>query len=469
MRDLATSVIAVDCWDQFSSRCESSFLSERRCLMSFDGENGAIDVDACAQYPHQVGGHGQIVQADETSVLKPLVEKEASFYELVWAADAPENVHWLRKFTPQYLGRRSVLPTPMSSHGLIKSSVPRAGSALCCEKSDAEGKGALATTGTRSSAHDIPEERIVRDVPVAPSKTVVRAPSIVESPEQGLRRNTDGTPDYDHLRWAPSASTNESGLTNGASNVVASTGNLDPCRGGKQGLEVVAVDEPEGTAQRVSPWAVHMADRKPSASSHASKVIVLEDINRCFHYPCIADCKCGKRHFDDDATAEKQRRHKLKAESTTTAATGIRYIGLQSLKGTVYQFRDKYHGRRLVVADLIPGMYWFFHNGTILRRECVRLTLGRLRDIAGHMESNHTFLFYSSSLLLVYEGDTSRMSRVDVRMIDFAHTQLSKGERDDGYIEGIMYLIDVLEAVLECRDDNPPLGPSDAANLEGQE
>ena len=77
------------------------------------------------------------------------------------------------------------------------------------------------------------------------------------------------------------------------------------------------------------------------------------------------------------------------------------------------------------------------------------------------MSEQDKFRFYSSSLLIIYEGRVSAgtPSRVDVRAIDFAHTinestaihnsrtQVHKGP-DKGYLLGIKTLIDVFGELL---------------------
>lgn len=174
------------------------------------------------------------------------------------------------------------------------------------------------------------------------------------------------------------------------------------------------------------------------------------------------DCKIGTRHYDDDASAEKRRRHIEKARATTSAKCGVRYTGMQSFKrstpgGTngVFEFRDKYDGRKLKEPDLIPEATWFFHDNFQVRADCVRQILDRLCELKHYLLSQDHFFFYSSSLLLVYEGAPNDVapSRVDLRMIDFAHTILSNGSRDDGYLLGINYLIRVLTSVLTNEQD----------------
>jgi Inositol polyphosphate kinase len=426
--------------------------------MSGDEGRDSIDAFRCSQYPHQVGGHGQIVQADESTVLKPFVPKEAAFYEMVYADDAPEDIIWLRSFTPRYLGKRSVfrnalspnqsarppgsllLPSGNNQGHVVGSRFPEASE--CLPRVGASEAVTVPAVGT------IPDESVTRSAPTS---------NVGHLDAESRNAGTDGAPVYEHLRWAYTTG----GKNESAANAVSVIGRgiaqrtVERARGSERMQSICR--EGQGAVGslctiQVSPWAVHMADRRPAATTDVSKVIVLEDVNRDFRFPCVADVKCGKRHYDDDATPAKQARHIAKALSTTTAATGIRFIGLQSLKGSVYEFRDKYHGRRLKESDLVPEAHWFFHNGGSLRTDSIRLTIEKLRQIATHMQSQSYFLFYSSSLLLVYEGDVERPAKVDIRMIDFAHTQRSQGERDDGYISGIIYLIGVLESVLRIGD-----------------
>lgn len=100
---------------------------------------------------------------------------------------------------------------------------------------------------------------------------------------------------------------------------------------------------------------------------------------------------------------------------------------------------------------------------------------GHLERILHHFErANNEFLFIGSSILLIYDNDNTaphsrwaraierttrlhpdtyaalrRKTRVDVRMIDFAHTgPLPSGQqRDEGYITGLKSIIGALRMV----------------------
>ncbi len=228
----------------------------------------------------------------------------------------------------------------------------------------------------------------------------------------------------------------------------------------------------------MSPWALIMGRRvKKKKSSHRPhSSIALEDINQKFIFPSVLDCKIGTRHYDDDATEEKRQRHILKSEMTTSAKHGVRFTGMQSYKRLragggpgVLEFRDKYYGRKLKGKDLVPEARWFFDNGVRVRTDCIRLILDKLNYIREKVVLQTHFKFYSSSLLVVYEGASRDLApcNADVRMIDFAHTQWVDGgtEPDNGYILGIDTLISILKQIIreddECEQTvNPPVQPS---------
>lgn len=59
------------------------------------------------------------------------------------------------------------------------------------------------------------------------------------------------------------------------------------------------------------------------------------------------------------------------------------------------------------------------------------------------------FCFYSSSVLIIYEGDaeTAKEANVCVRLVDFAHTFPSGGQRDCNFAKGLQALLSTLSVV----------------------
>lgn len=144
-----------------------------------------------------------------------------------------------------------------------------------------------------------------------------------------------------------------------------------------------------------------------------------------------------------------------------------------------YLCRNKYYGRGLSIEGFRHALYEFLHNGAELRRDLFEPILSKLRRLKAVLERQASYRFYSSSLLIIYEGkeperaqassekeiaggqspplDPPLTPSVDVRMIDFAHSTF-KGFRDDqtvhdgpdrGYVFGLESLVNILEGIRE--------------------
>lgn len=71
-------------------------------------------------------------------------------------------------------------------------------------------------------------------------------------------------------------------------------------------------------------------------------------------------------------------------------------------------FMNKYHGRKLTLAGFKEALYQFFHDGHRLRHELLSPVLRRLREMQAALEACESYRFYSSSLLILYDGDPRR-------------------------------------------------------------
>lgn len=376
-------------------------------------------------YPHQVGGHGQLALTTTGLLLKPKEEKEFKFYTYIHSKSLPEHLRWLRTVTPSFYGE---IDSAKVSH-------------LCLQSQPSLQKPALTSFHPSLSAQ----------------------PAMLSSNE-ALTQDT--TSELNSLNLTQSSLCNDSLQTDTVFKTKSSRDNL--LIGNL--LRPISVGVPQWRcalgdpicSDTVSPWVTKMNVLRRSTSTNTKKCrpnrwIKLEDVNSQFNTPCVMDCKIGTRHYDDDASPEKRQRHIDKANRTTSASCGMRYTGMQSfkrdLRGShtgVLLTTDKYHGRELKEHDLLPEATWFFHDGFDVRMDCVHMMLERLHKLRRFLLAQHHFYFYSSSLLLVYEGALSEISptRVDVRMIDFAHTVPSNGDRDEGYLKGISYLIHILTQIL---------------------
>mmetsp|Transcript_12263 Transcript_12263/g.38846 ORF Transcript_12263/g.38846 Transcript_12263/m.38846 type:complete len:197 (+) Transcript_12263:906-1496(+) len=74
-----------------------------------------------------------------------------------------------------------------------------------------------------------------------------------------------------------------------------------------------------------------------------------------------------------------------------------------------------------------------------------------LEDMVAWFEEQREYVFYSSSILVLYEGAarTPEELRVRVKLVDFAHTFARESTRDSNFIGGLNALVGVLEGVVK--------------------
>lgn len=241
---------------------------------------------------------------------------------------------------------------------------------------------------------------------------------------------------------------------------------------------------------RLNPWTVKVYKEGLKRHLHSKnkvvqKCILLENVTSRFRFPCILDLKMGTRlhgDFDDDA---KRKRHLVKCATTTTQSLGVRLSGMQTYRhesGTFLR-RNKYFGRGLTDDGFRKTLEEFFHNGCRTRKDLIQRVIESLRSLTKKLNKLPSYRFYSSSLLIMYDGaqsdvkakhstpsedlnnnvesDSAESSEedpsdcVDIRMIDFAKSthqhmdeEVVHSGPDKGYIFGLENLIQVLSRVL---------------------
>lgn len=81
--------------------------------------------------------------------------------------------------------------------------------------------------------------------------------------------------------------------------------------------------------------------------------------------------------------------------------------------------------------------------------------VAQLRELESWFRHQREFHFYSSSVLILYEGDAACVedSNVRVRLVDFAHTFTSDGKRDENFLGGLASLICWLEDVVRKQEE----------------
>ncbi|KAE8378786.1 inositol polyphosphate kinase-domain-containing protein [Aspergillus bertholletiae] len=171
--------------------------------------------------------------------------------------------------------------------------------------------------------------------------------------------------------------------------------------------------------------------------------IVLENVACGFKRPNVLDVKLGARLWADDAPLAKRTKLDNVSKETTSSSLGFRiagmkvwtgvngendeggktdpyatkYEGLEGIKGEVvekdgYKRYDKWYGRSFSDKNVKEGFETFFAGaklGSVDRSKLIARRLAdELRNLQEVLESKESRM-YSSSILIVYEGDPEAM------------------------------------------------------------
>nr|XP_040572371.1 inositol hexakisphosphate kinase 1-like isoform X2 [Lepeophtheirus salmonis] len=222
-----------------------------------------------------------------------------------------------------------------------------------------------------------------------------------------------------------------------------------------------------------NPWALKIHRNHIKALARSSDYyLLLENLVHKHRNPCVIDLKVGTRQYSDDVSPSKKQRKIAKSKESTTAALGLRLCGLQSYNpiSNNYCCLNKYYGRSLTPSTFEKTIEDFFlKSDCIFRRDVCLEIVKKCKELVAVLEGLDSFRFYTSSLLVSYDGyldpkiingkknilnRVSDENVVDVRIIDFAHST-HKGLKDtvhyegpdQGFIFGLNNFIDILERI----------------------
>ncbi|ORX42012.1 SAICAR synthase-like protein [Hesseltinella vesiculosa] len=188
-----------------------------------------------------------------------------------------------------------------------------------------------------------------------------------------------------------------------------------------------------------NPWSlqVYQRDRQRMQQQHhrqdpVKQYIVLEDLTDGLRYPCVLDLKMGVRQYGVDATPAKVKSQSLKSLQSTSHSLGVRVCGMQ-----VY---DNVNQQQIFWSYPHPDTFQstlatYLDNGHGCQLAFIPIILDRLYRLADVIKSMDHYRFYTSSLLIIYDGDLDLLPprKLDLRVIDFAHCMTQQDMVDHGH------------------------------------
>lgn len=187
--------------------------------------------------------------------------------------------------------------------------------------------------------------------------------------------------------------------------------------------------------------------------------LCLENLTKNFTKPCVLDLKMGTKTYAPYANQMKKDREDKKYP--IMKKTGFRFVGMQiyDVDNDINISHDKDYGYSMKIDEFPDGIKRFCSSGIFNggseeeKRKLLVKIIGKLTDIKEWFENQNLHRFYSSSLLLVYEGDVTAGSSdtVTIKLIDFAHVCdiKEKDGLDDGYLLGLNHIVRIFNNLLD--------------------
>jgi len=186
--------------------------------------------------------------------------------------------------------------------------------------------------------------------------------------------------------------------------------------------------EEEAMREELSPWSAKIHQKE--TLQQKIELIMLENVTANQSKPCILDLKVGTCLWYPHDSYRKRRNHEQKVKSTTSKSLGLRLHGLQIYDSThdKYHYRDKFHGRKLTVEQLVETVQRFLHSADR------RLWDGICAALITRLTQLRNMIDFAKA---TYAG--------------FLHGDENYTGPDEGYLYGLNHLINIIQKTIKSN------------------
>jgi len=186
---------------------------------------------------------------------------------------------------------------------------------------------------------------------------------------------------------------------------------------------------------------------------------VMEDLTHGFQRPNIIDVKMGARTWYIEAGPKYVEKCKLKDKETTSEALGFRVSGMQvyeAKKGELWKASRAWC--KYMKPEEVPEALKRFVSSNpsaekgydgAFARAVYGAVLKELQNLKAWLEVQTSYHFFSTSVLLVYEGEPTIPQAVSVRLVDFAHVLYDRDAIDENQLSGLNALMKMLTEIID--------------------
>ena len=186
-------------------------------------------------------------------------------------------------------------------------------------------------------------------------------------------------------------------------------------------------------------------------SNEVNTYVQMQNLTDGLVQPCICDLKMGFKGYDHTAGKLKIAQQVALCTVTTSSSLGFRMCGMRYQNGQDLIVRDKPWGAKLSKNTMQDAIFQFLTRN---RFDVAMVFSEKLKELLKWFNEQKLFKFFSSSILLIYDSASFDVDKVDIKVVDFAHTFPSTdGKIDENYRDGLIHLVNIIDKICALQNE----------------